>query len=76
MLNDTALNAINVCVMLQALWEMNGHSRKDFYGMRPRTRLGYARLMLKERARFFGQGDDEAAFRLRVMWRTDTNVPV
>jgi len=76
MLNETAINAIGVVTMLQAMWEQNGDTRKDFYGLKPRTRRGYARLMLKERARFFGQGDNEAAFRLRIMWRTDTNVPV
>jgi len=76
MLNETAINAIAVCAMMENFWEMNSASRKDFYGLKPRTRRGYARLMLKERARFFNQGDDEAAFRLRIMWRTDTNVPV
>ena len=76
MLNKTAADAIAVCAMLHLMWEHSSNSRKDFDGLRPRSRRGFARVMLKERPRFFTEGDDNAAFRLRVMYRTDRNPPI
>lgn len=76
MLNQTCLDAIAVVAMLHVAWEHSSGTRKDFYGMRPRTRAGFARVMLKERPRYFAEGDNHAAFRLRVMYRTDRNPPI
>lgn len=75
MLPASVLNAINVAVLLQMLLADHNDRRKEEEGLKPRTRRGYARLILKARPTFFRNNDDETAFRLRVAYRTDRTLP-
>jgi hypothetical protein len=76
MLPVAAVEAISVVIMMHVMWEHSTGCRKDFEGKKARTRAGFARVMLKERPGYFTRGDEYAAMRLRIAYRTDRNPPL
>lgn len=46
MLNSNVLWEIEIAAFMQALWEDANGRRHDELGAKPRTRLGYGRLLL------------------------------